>query len=193
MIPRCAVCGNRSITTKFYLPIRRKLYCSKECMQIANRKNFLFIGIFGLAITLTGSISIISINIGGDPLLLVGPIMLLVFAGVLCSYMFSKYLKGRQLTKTRVIESENKIYSCIFCNHEYNDRISGTPNKCHNCGKESPLCDICSEYIFAGELVYQIQECGHIFHKPDLLDYLEKEVTCPKCKKEISSFSLEIK
>ncbi|NPD88603.1 MAG: hypothetical protein HGN29_07755 [Asgard group archaeon] len=193
MIPRCAVCGNRSVTTKYFNSRTRKLYCSKECMQISNRKSFLYVSIFMIVVTLAGGISAFILLREQDLILSIAPLIVIGFGVPFSLYLFTQYLKGRQLVKSRSIESENIIYSCLFCNHEYENRIFGAPTICQKCGKESPFCDICYEYIFAGKPVYQIQNCGHIFHKTDLLDYLENEETCPKCKQEISSINLKIK
>ena len=194
MIPRCVVCGSREITTKYFSSSSRKFYCSKECMLIANRKRLLYVSIFIIFITLFIGIYLLYLVISMNELSLIfAPIFVFGLGIVFGLRLFVQSIKARNLAVERNFVSENIIYSCIFCNHEYDKRIFGAPTECQNCGKESPFCDICYEYIFSGKPVYQIQNCGHIFHKSDLLDYLENEEICPKCKQKISSVDLEFK
>ena len=194
MIPRCVVCGSREITTKYFSSRSRKLYCSKECMLIANTRKLLSVGILILFVALIiGIYSLILLLDENKLSLIFFPISVLVIGISFSLWAIVQGIKGRKLTKERVLESENITYSCIFCNHEYDKRIFGAPTICQNCGKESPFCDLCYDYIFSGKPVYQLQNCGHIFHKIDLLDYLENEEICPKCKQKISSIDLQIK
>lgn len=194
MIPRCAVCGSREITTHYLSSLSGKLYCSKDCMLIANSRRLISVSVAISIVTFTIGIFLLVLILSEDLYSLI-EFPILVFAlGLAFGITLSiQGLKGRNLRKERDLESENIIYACIFCRYEYDKRIYGAPTICRSCGKESPFCDICYEYIFDGKSVYQIQNCGHVFHKSDLLDYLENEEICPKCKQKISSIDLEIK
>jgi hypothetical protein len=128
-----------------------------------------------------------------DLALIFAPIFVFIIGSILSFTPISRYIEGRKLAEERDFESKNRIYSCIYCDTEYNKLLYGVPTTCQNCGKESPFCDICSEYIYAGKPVYQLQDCGHIFHKKELIIYLENEEKCPKCKQKISSVLCEIK
>lgn len=194
MIPRCVVCGSREIATKYLSSRSGKFYCSKECMLIANSRRLLSVGFFLLFGTLVIGIYLLNLVISENELsLIIAPILIFGLGGSFSLWLLVNAIKGRKLTKERGLESEIVTYSCVFCNHEYDKRIFGAPTKCQNCGKESPFCDICYDYIFSGEPVYQIQNCGHIFHKAELSDYLENEEICPKCKQKVKSIDLEIK
>jgi DNA-directed RNA polymerase subunit RPC12/RpoP len=117
--------------------------------------------------------------------------ILIIFMGLPVGLiLLIQSLKGKKLKKQRNLPSATSSYSCIFCGHEYDKRIYGGPTNCLKCGKESPFCDICYDYIFFGKPVYLLQDCGHIFHKTELLDHLENNDICPKCKQKISSIDL---
>ena len=193
MIPRCFVCGSRDVTTKYFIPSKGRFFCSKECMLITNSARMILVGILACFIFSAGGIFFLMLVLIRDELIL--SILPAVWFGIDIFFgpiFIIRGIKGRNLSKTRGYEFEKTIYSCLFCDHEYKKRIYGGPTKCVNCGEESPFCDLCFNYIFSKHTVFQIQDCGHIFHKRELLDYLENKEICPKCRNQINSINLKI-
>lgn len=52
--------------------------------------------------------------------------------------------------------------------------------------KEKPNCCICITDINLGELTVMLP-CGHLFHDPCVVNWLEKNNTCPVCRFELPS------
>jgi len=191
MIPRCVVCGNRDVSTKYLSNRSNKFYCSKECMLVENSEKQLIVSIVFILIPAIPGILLTIVFLNRSELFLIPVTISMIFIGVpIGLFLIIQGLKGKKLKKQRNLISTTSSYSCMFCGHEYDKRIYGGPTICLNCGKESPFCDICYDYIFSGKPVYRLQDCGHIFHKTDLLDYLENNDICPKCKQQISSIDL---
>ncbi|MHA1397511.1 MAG: RING finger protein [Candidatus Heimdallarchaeaceae archaeon] len=191
MIVRCEICGSREINPKYISARSKRFYCSKDCWLIGTKNNSLLAGIILTAIPAVGGIflSILMASMGENEFLIVT--IIFTFSGIPIGGIFIyNAIKGKKLTKERGILEEEKKFSCLFCGQEYEKRVYGAPTKCSNCGEESPFCDICYDYIFLGKPVYKINDCGHIFHKEHLLDYIEHNETCPKCKEKITSIDL---
>jgi hypothetical protein len=188
------VCGNLSLNTKYIGSKTRKIYCSKECMWLAGYARNLLAGLLMLASTFVICVLIFigTLNRGaGIAFAILTPAF--AIGSSFGFYFIIISLKGRKLARERDLESASSIIACVFCNQEYSKRVYGSPTTCQNCGEESPFCDVCYQYIYAGKPVYQLQNCGHIFHKTHLLDHLGVFETCPKCKQKIVSIDLKIK
>jgi len=52
--------------------------------------------------------------------------------------------------------------------------------------EKSQACSVCWEDFTEGEEV-RLLECGHFFHSPCIVPWLELHGTCPVCRKELSS------
>ena len=124
MIPRCVVCGELSANSRYFSPLSKKLFCSKNCVLIANRKRQLSIGIFLIILTLVSGIGLLYLIVSWDELDIVfAPIMILIMGTFVSSFPISQFIKGRKLEKERNFESENRIYYCIFCKNDFQDPL----------------------------------------------------------------------
>ena len=65
------------------------------------------------------------------------------------------------------------------------------PIVCLNCGKKAPYCEICKNIIVAGQKIVQVIDCGHIFHKEHIQEWIKVKGTCPVCKEKINEESIE--
>lgn len=46
-------------------------------------------------------------------------------------------------------------------------------------------CSICLDSLEAGELVRQLQPCGHLFHKNHIDEWISRKDTCPLCRSQV--------
>ena len=53
-----------------------------------------------------------------------------------------------------------------------------------NSSKESDMCVICIEPLQSKQTTI-ILDCNHIYHKNCILDWFNKELTCPMCRKPV--------
>ena len=52
-------------------------------------------------------------------------------------------------------------------------------------------CHICQEEFVENETVCQIIGCSHIFHKPELMRWLQTSNSCPICRLELTTTNTE--
>ena len=94
-----------------------------------------------------------------------------------------------KITKEKVVTDikwkfEDKLL-CYFCNALLERVEDGGPLICLNCGNKTRKCEICMKYMIAGEELVQIIDCGHIFHRNHLAEWMKVKKICPTCKVEI--------
>ena len=189
---RCEVCGSKDIDQKLVTPRSKYYFCSKRCRNIKYANRFLFTGFLMSAMVGVGIFGIIAgVSWDSFELITVG-IFSLLMGGGFSGYFFTLGIKGKQASKGKEDDQDDKRYGCLFCGQEYSKRVYGAPTYCSECGKPSPFCDICYQYVFHGEEAVQFEDCGHIFHKSDAFDWLEENMLCPKCKEKVNKINLKI-
>lgn len=72
---------------------------------------------------------------------------------------------------------------CPFCDHE----IKTNTRYCPKCGRELPICWICSMPIESKDSVAQCPHCLNLFHYNHFNAWIQMKRACPVCKKEIKS------
>jgi hypothetical protein len=137
---------------------RYKHYCSKKCRTIGSEKYYLLM--FWLTFILM---------IWFPPMW----IPLLIF--------WRRSVKARKLWEEE-LESKQKL--CYYCQANL-ESLKEEKNICMGCGNPVHYCDLCQNHIFSGEEILQVELCGHVFHKSELLDWSEVNKTCPKCGEKI--------
>ena len=60
-----------------------------------------------------------------------------------------------------------------------------------SCGEIIHFCDLCHTHIYSGAEILQLEPCGHIFHKGELLDWIDNNKVCPKCAAEVDFVDIE--
>ena len=78
------------------------------------------------------------------------------------------------------------VIHCIYCRSKLEEVEDCGPIVCMNCGRKTPICEICKNIIHAGEKLVQVSTCGHIFHKEHIVEWIKVRGKCPVCKEEIN-------
>ena len=79
---------------------------------------------------------------------------------------------------------------CYFCDALLEIVEDGGPLICLNCGKKTRKCEICMKYMVANDELVQIVDCGHVFHKNHLIEWMKVKEICPICKIELDENSV---
>lgn len=80
----------------------------------------------------------------------------------------------RRITlRTRVIPEETE-----------SDESDSPKSSNSSSSKESDMCVICIEPLQSKQTTI-ILDCNHIYHKNCILDWFNKELTCPMCRKPV--------
>lgn len=167
---RCNYCGNREIDPKFLNPRSRyarkvdKFYCSEDCYYLDN---------VGLNIRTT------------------------IFAFILLTPLIPVWIvslryaiRGIKLRRKADYTKRKKTKLCFYCQSEIAEIPEGK-GVCMSCGEIIHFCDLCKMHIFSGDEILQLEPCGHIFHKGELLDWVDNNKVCPKCAAEVDFVDLE--
>ncbi len=162
---KCELCGKKVENLKKMGGFRwdPRIYCSRECQLIGDIdvNRLLFIVLI---------VSLVGIYVFPIPLYL--------------------WRKGIKLKKQRAIELKNKQNFCFYCKKEVSDLQKGK-NICMSCGNPIHYCDLCQKHVFANEDTLQVEPCGHIFHRNELLDWSEENSVCPKCGEKVELVDYE--
>ena len=160
MVLRCIACGSKDIdltiqTIRTTIP---RLYCSKECMYIGEIQNH---SLFGL-------------------------LFFVVFFPILpvWIYFFIEARKGIKLKRQRKKQKARMRLLCYHCGKEI-EMLTAGKSVCMHCGELVHFCDLCQKHILFDDETMQIEPCGHLFHKEELLEWSEKNNICPKCSVKI--------
>ncbi|MCG3259817.1 MAG: E3 ubiquitin protein ligase, partial [Candidatus Heimdallarchaeota archaeon] len=93
-------------------------------------------------------------------------------------------------TSTNIMKQDDELF-CYFCNALLERVEDGGPLICLNCGKKTRKCEICMMYMVAKEELVQIIDCGHVFHKDHLIEWMKIKRICPICKQAIRVDSIK--
>ncbi len=77
--------------------------------------------------------------------------------------------------------SKNTI-QCFYCKSKIDFSNSEDQIICMSCGNKIPFCDLCDDYIESEAEILQLEPCGHIFHKKELLEWVKSNKICSKCQ-----------
>jgi hypothetical protein len=168
-VARCKRCGKREIDPKYlnsrlYLGTAsptgktRYYYCSEYCYTIENAGENLVFSIF---------------------MFFLGFIVIPFWA-----FYLNLALKGFKHRRELGNWKEKQPDYCFHCQAEITETPKGK-GVCMSCGEIIHFCDICQEHIFHGDTILQLEPCGHIFHKNELLDWIDSNNICPKCAVEV--------
>jgi DNA-directed RNA polymerase subunit RPC12/RpoP len=186
---RCKICGSY-VSDKKLVAYRGQRYCSRRCSWQGNARMYLFITIFNLIIWFTvGLVMGYALNDFsefhlGVGFTFIGPGILFVLIFGYISFMGYRY---RKLDRDKEKKKEHK---CIHCGEKIEKPQDKGPAVCMNCGKKTPVCVICGKNIEKEEEVYEMEPCGHIGHKLEVLNLLETGAQCPLCDERIEKIDL---
>jgi len=101
-----------------------------------------------------------------------------------------------RMTGNYMTPFENLIYSTIVngllpYNEPQEERLTSeqistlTRDIPYTSDMTQTTCHICQEEFVENEMVCQIIGCNHIFHKPELLTWLQNHNNCPVCRLEL--------
>ena len=162
---RCEICGNKisevNINTMGGSRFKPKLYCSRDCYYIGEISTNCVFTFF----------------------------FLILFPPFFPLFLYY-WIKGVILRNRRNKEAESKKNLCFYCNKEIKELHEGK-NVCMSCGNPIHFCDLCKKHIFVNEKTLQVEPCGHIFHRSELLDWSEENSVCPKCREKIELVDYE--
>jgi DNA-directed RNA polymerase subunit RPC12/RpoP len=88
---------------------------------------------------------------------------------------------------------KQKKYYCFFCGFDLTTTSKEGSLLCNSCGNKVLFCNLCSKIINPREEIVLVKPCNHVFHKVELLDFVEEENHCPKCKRSIEELSFDLK
>ena len=184
MTSKCRICDNEVSIDWFG---REKKYCSSRCYT---KDNAGILAILAIVIPITFiSIGVWLITKFGYPLSSV--IALLFILGATAVFTFGiQSIFGFRFRKEDKKREKARIKNCFYCSMEMEVR-SEEKAVCMSCGNQLPFCDLCHKYIEFKEEISQLEPCGHIFHKTELLDWTKENKTCPKCNAEIDFVDLK--
>ena len=86
---------------------------------------------------------------------------------------------------------ERRFY-CFFCGYDITLTSKEGSLLCDSCGNKVLFCSFCSKIINPNDEIARIKPCNHVFHKGELLDYVEESYTCPRCQGEIKELAFKI-
>jgi len=168
-VTRCNHCGKREIDPKiskpqsaFYLKRKNTYYCSKDCYRIDN----------------------VGLNLAYLPFWLI----FLVYPFWIVSIIH--IIKGIKLRKAINYKHSKKTKLCFYCQSVITEIPEGK-GVCMTCGEMINFCDLWQKHIFSGDEILQLEPCGHIFHKGELLDWIDSNKVCPKCTAEVDFVDIE--
>ena len=190
----CKVCGERITLPKnrrrsfFRVPnVISTKYCSIRCQVSSYRYFLLGIGIFFLGTYLGISIPLFMndsdlwiLFVAMFPLIVVG--LMALIGGFIALIVYTRI-------KKRI---KQKRYYCYFCRYDITTTSKEGSLVCNSCGNKVLYCNFCSKIINPREEIAVIKPCNHVFHKGELLDYVEESYTCPRCRGEIEELAFKI-
>lgn len=189
----CKVCGNRiKIPTKkpssfLVRPYISTKYCSLRC-QIANYRYILIsTGIFFITAYL--AISVPLYNNDNDLWILFVAMFPLIFLGLFT--LIAGFISLSIFLDIKRKLREKQFY-CFYCGYDITYSSREGSLICNSCGNKVLFCNFCSKIINPNEEIAIIKPCNHIFHKGELLDYVEESNMCPKCHGEIKELSFKL-
>ncbi len=94
--------------------------------------------------------------------------------------------------KQRQISFDARLLNryCLHCGHEIASTELQFSSKCANCDEPIPICHICRGYIFKGDDILEEENCGNLFHKRHILEWVNVQGKCPICRSRINEKSL---
>ncbi|MCE7748157.1 MAG: hypothetical protein GPJ51_07150 [Candidatus Heimdallarchaeota archaeon] len=87
---------------------------------------------------------------------------------------------------------KEKRFYCYNCGYDITLTSKEGFLLCNSCGNKVLCCNFCSKIINPSDEVAVIKPCNHVFHKGELLDYVEDNYSCPKCQGEIKELAFKI-
>jgi len=89
------------------------------------------------------------------------------------------------------VQKDKERDICLFCKNKIEKTEDQELGICSNCGKQSPLCEICKNPMTSDQSLLQVEKCEHIFHKDHILEWIKIKGTCPICKDRINRESMK--
>ena len=190
----CQICGDR-----IKLPKKRKgllsnlgqfvstKYCSVRC-QFANLRYILLaIGVIFIAAYVAIGIPLYQ----NDPdlwwlFIIMFPLPFIGLIGLIGGLIsLNIYITIKKRLK------QEQFY-CYNCGYNITHSSNEGSLLCDSCGNKVLYCSFCSKIINSQEQIAVIKPCNHVFHKGELLDYVEDNYSCPKCQGEIKELAFKI-
>jgi len=107
------------------------------------------------------------------PLIVLG--LILFIAGIVSVIIRSSIIR----------KLKQKRFYCFYCGYDITFSSKEGSLLCNSCGNKAVFCNLCSKNVNPNEQIAIIKPCNHIFHKNELLDFVEEENHCPKCKGDL--------
>ena len=101
-----------------------------------------------------------------------------------CLYGPRRELEAPILPNVRRITLRTRVIPEIAESDESDSPKSTNSTNSTNSSKESETCVICIEPLHSKQTTI-ILDCNHIYHKNCILDWFNKELTCPMCRKPV--------
>ncbi len=187
----CKVCEERIKLKKpksfFDSRFSSTKYCSFRC-QFANLRFLLLpLGLFFLAAYIGIGLPLFFndndlwwLFVIMFPLIVFG--LILSIAGLVSIIIHSRIKK----------KLKEKRFYCFYCGYDITFTSKEGSLLCNSCGNKVLFCNLCSKIVNPNEQIAIIKPCNHIFHKNELLDFVEEGNYCPKCRGEIKELSFKI-
>ena len=209
---RCSFCGGEINELKHVDTMKKKAYCSFRC-TIADSIPRLILSLFltiglGVILILVGVLNDSSKNVLIFSILfgitILGILIFIIIGSThnpnnqlqskeRISFQKIRYEKMKaeesstqaQLIYPEISAISKNIIQCFYCKSKIDFSNSEEKIICMGCGNKIPFCDLCDDYIVSEAAILQIEPCGHIFHKEELLEWTKENKICPKCHEEM--------
>lgn len=101
-----------------------------------------------------------------------------------CLYGPTRELENPILQPIRSITLRTRVIPEVIPEVTESDSPKSSNSSNSSSSKESDMCVICIEPLQSKQTTI-ILECNHIYHKNCILDWFNKELTCPMCRKPV--------
>lgn len=91
----------------------------------------------------------------------------------------------------KAVQEDKEKNICLYCSGKIEEVDDQGLGVCSNCGKKTPLCDICKNPMTSDQPLLLFETCGHIYHKEHILEWIKIKGTCPICKDKINEKTLK--
>ena len=114
--------------------------------------------------------------------------------------VFIKKIKSkRELTtlveemrnKQLVLESEKRETNCIYCSSRIEIDIENSISHCPKCKEIIPICTICRGFLFDKDNILVEENCGNLFHRRHIIEWVNVQGNCPVCRTRVNEKSLK--
>ena len=94
--------------------------------------------------------------------------------------------------RKKQLQAESDILetNCLYCGCKMEIDTEKPIAKCPNCSKLIPICPICRGLLFERDEILIEENCGNLFHKRHIIEWVNVQRNCPVCRTKVNEKSL---